>query len=303
MYDLFNPAETAPSAVASTLKALPAKVTYSIELIGPETAQQYLALNTENRPLRPTHVNRMAQDMRDGKWNFTGEPICFREGDGVLMNGQHRLHAVIASGETVQFMVVRGLAEDAWATMDRGMKRTTGDEFSRLGVSNATQAAAATRLLHRYFNAEWSKDYRSDDAELSRFYAEEHPGLMDHLPQARRFCNEVPIPMSVANVALYLSHLADVSRVGLDIQQWEEQVILGVGSTSSDSPALQLRRNLARRKQRNQRTPQRLALGLYARAWTAWVQGKPVQLLRFADTDAFPRIEWPFKRSQLKPHT
>jgi len=60
------------------------------------------------RPIRPAHVNVLASQMRRREWT-SGTQIHFaRLPDGmlVLLNGNHRIHAVVRSDTTVRFQVL-----------------------------------------------------------------------------------------------------------------------------------------------------------------------------------------------------
>lgn len=113
--------------------------------VSPDTAKEWLNANTHNRPLRTTNINRYARDMGTGRWNFNGEPIQF-DTTGRILNGQHRLHAVIQSGTTQKFLVIRNLSPEAQETMDSGAKRTPGDVLSLAGFENSKILASVARL-------------------------------------------------------------------------------------------------------------------------------------------------------------
>lgn len=53
--------------------------------------------NIDNRPLRPSHVQDLAHAMRSGQWRATHESILV-DVNGVVADGQHRLHAIVESG-------------------------------------------------------------------------------------------------------------------------------------------------------------------------------------------------------------
>lgn len=277
------------------LPELPEGVTHEIQVITPEIAEKYLALNTENRPLRAPYAMSLAKSMSDGQWTFTPDPICFRKNDGILMNGQHRLHAIVTSGRPQAMFVVWGLSEDAWARMDRGAKRTSGDEFARRGFANGPHTAAATRLLWRYAHDDWSGSLTIPDDQLIAFY-EQNPDLMETHGLARRLNQDAPLSPAVGTVALYLSRKADLEPGGLHIGEWEDEVVRGVGLLEDGSPSLQFRRQLQRRKSNNMKTSQRDALGLYAKAFRAWVRGEPVRMFKPApDGVPLPPIEFPYR--------
>ncbi|KAF7277615.1 hypothetical protein GWI33_002970, partial [Rhynchophorus ferrugineus] len=94
--DRFNVNKTKPQIAAQ------------VETITPDLARQYLAFNTHNRNVRSYRVKGYAADMRDGRWTLNGEAIKF-SADGTLLDGQHRLQAVIEADVAVQMLVVRGV--------------------------------------------------------------------------------------------------------------------------------------------------------------------------------------------------
>lgn len=69
-------------------------ITAKIEVIGVKEAADYLQYNTNNRPIRQSHVDHLADEMLSGRWKFNGESIIFDD-QGVLRNGQHRLTAIL----------------------------------------------------------------------------------------------------------------------------------------------------------------------------------------------------------------
>lgn len=112
----------------------------------PALAQEWLDRNVHNRPVRKNKVASYARDMKAGKWALNGEAVKFAM-DGVLLDGQHRLHAVVAAGVSVQMLVVSGLANETQSTMDSGVKRTTGDAFGLEGKKNAQNLAATLKKI------------------------------------------------------------------------------------------------------------------------------------------------------------
>lgn len=127
----------------------PSNIDLSVELIGPDDARQMLARNTSNRKVAKSRVQLLADAMSRGDFTFTGESIIF-DSDGNLLNGQHRLYAVLASEQPIWTVVVRRVAPDAFVHMDRGFRRLVGDDLRRLGFSDYNSLAAATKLVLSY---------------------------------------------------------------------------------------------------------------------------------------------------------
>lgn len=130
--------------MTTRLKAVP-NATAEVVNITPALAADWLALNAKNRNLRQHIVDAYARDMTAGEWHFTGEPIKF-EGRGDLIDGQHRLMAIMRCGKTVPMLVVRGLRADVQDFMDSGIKRSVADMLSLQGHTSATVLASTARF-------------------------------------------------------------------------------------------------------------------------------------------------------------
>jgi hypothetical protein len=121
--------------------------TSSVTDVTPEMAERWMALNKVNRNVRSVKVSQYAADMTEGNWLLTGEAIKFSE-SGRLLDGQHRLLAVIQANVTVQMFVTQGLPDNTQAVMDTGVKRLAADNLHIAGESNAAVLAAVARIGH-----------------------------------------------------------------------------------------------------------------------------------------------------------
>ena len=72
--------------------------------VTPEMASQWLRSNTANRKPSQAAVKRWAEIMKAHSWKLCSDAIAF-DVNGVLINGQYRLMAVIESGMTQPFLV------------------------------------------------------------------------------------------------------------------------------------------------------------------------------------------------------
>lgn len=96
------------------------------EEVTPDLAKEYLTLNKENRPLSPTKVEEWAKEMKQGKWKETHQGIAF-DWDGNLLDGQHRLAAIVMSGRTIKLMITANLDPETYRVIDDGMARDSKD--------------------------------------------------------------------------------------------------------------------------------------------------------------------------------
>jgi hypothetical protein len=99
-----------------------------------------------NRKVRQTVVAKYARDMAAGNWRETHEAIAF-DPDGKLIDGQHRLWAIVESKiDGLTLLVAKGVDRDAQAYIDSGLGRTMADRFTlslnRADITNAEIAVA-----------------------------------------------------------------------------------------------------------------------------------------------------------------
>ena len=119
--------------------------------VTPELAEQWLSANTvSNRKISKITVKRYAKDMVMGRWLVTGESIKF-DVNGKLIDGQHRLAAVVAARNTVAMYVITGLPNETILVIDTGKSRTSGDALMIAGHSvNSNEIAALARKIIGY---------------------------------------------------------------------------------------------------------------------------------------------------------
>ena len=126
------------------------------KIITPQWASQILETrNPKNRPISKPFVERMARDMVCGAFATTHQGIAFDE-NGDLLDGQHRLAAVVKSGKPIEMVVttgipvkhkLNGVSVNTFELIDGGRKRGAGQMLSMAGFKNANRQAAMVRVL------------------------------------------------------------------------------------------------------------------------------------------------------------
>lgn len=259
--------------------------------VSPETAASWLTRNTSNRPLSKSAVHQLATQIQRGEWQLTHQGIAFDE-DGVLIDGQHRLAAVVKAEVPVLMTVTHGVPRTAFTVMDTGRKRTGRDTLALAGESNATHLAAALRGLHLYLNAPdsaWSggSSVTSNDQLLAML--DQHPTIRDALAHGIALNRACRITVTAGTIGWYLTTRA---RPDIDQSPWREGVVTGALLESGD-PRLTLRNtmlSLASGKAHRRRDDSREHLLYYLKSWNAWVEGRSMKLLRRSPNETMPRI-------------
>lgn len=130
------------------------KMKITTETISPEIAEKWLAKRYgHQRPLTPTWVSELADIISNGDWEINGDAIRFSVEDE-LIDGQHRLSAIVRSGLSVESVVIRDLPSVAFDSIDQGRKRTPGHLLATLGVVNPNVCAAIARQVVVFERAE-----------------------------------------------------------------------------------------------------------------------------------------------------
>jgi hypothetical protein len=116
----------------------------SVQNVTPEIAKAFLLFNFDgNRKINNSRIDYYAKQMTNDQWKLTHQGIAFDKA-GVLIDGQHRLHAIVQSGKTVPMLVIEDLEHEGFKAMDSGMARGLG---VRTGLSNSTVAICS--VLYR----------------------------------------------------------------------------------------------------------------------------------------------------------
>jgi hypothetical protein len=130
------------------------------EEITPAMATSYLEKNVSNRVVRKGTVAADARDMKLGNWVPTHQGIGFND-RGELIDGQHRLCAIVSSGVTIRTLVTRGIPAESGEmrtmdAVDRGAVRSVADQLQlQHGYRNAAQVAGCGSTIAGLILQKW----------------------------------------------------------------------------------------------------------------------------------------------------
>lgn len=261
--------------------------TPSIERISPDDAKRLLEGNHHNRNLRMPRVAQLAGAIARGEWELNGETIKVAY-DGSLIDGQHRLQAIIEADTGIQTVVVRGLPAEAQDTVDTGRRRRLADVLAIEGYADAFAVAAAVNVLHRYrsgFRIDYSHSNAPSTQQALDLIAET-PEIEDSVKVARRVTKRIGGPIGVF-AALHCEFLdVDVDTT----ERFFDGLAVGANLGKRD-PVLQLRDQIMRSRKdpSYMQSPYHVA-GLTIKAFNLKRGGRRVDVLSFKSTEQFPPI-------------
>lgn len=244
----------------------------AIETVTPAMAKRYLTHNTRNRKIVAAHVDAIARDIRAGNWMMNAQPICFAR-DGRLLNGQHRLSAVIQAGESIEVPVMRGLPEEAYATYDIHAKKgpQLGAGFENFG-DRPLVAAAAVLLWKRELKPSGIRNAKPTPSEVMKI-VEQHPRLLELRTFGRKM-----IEFGRGSVLAYAAYCIERDDPALG------RVFLERFETGADLPRGHLILELRKRMQilRRERVSQDDQLKEMLGAWTRFRENPDLDRLKRA---------------------
>jgi hypothetical protein len=243
----------------------------SLITITPAVAAQMLEMNTANRPLTEGHVLSLSREMMGGRWKINGDMIRISATNNII-DGQHRLHAVVRSGITIQSWVIWGLNDDVFDTIDVGKRRTSGDTLSCRGEKNAARLAAALIMIEKYMTGRAEKSIRFSNTEVE--------GLLAKYPEAREsvmssISGKGLLLPSVLDACHYLFSKKDLVMTAV----FMEKIFKGIGLEEGD-PWYALRERLLMNSMSTAKLSKALLMALCIKAWNAARQGKRISKLQ-----------------------
>jgi hypothetical protein len=263
---------------------LTAKPTSSYVYVTPDVAARWLSSNTINRTIRQSKVNQYAHDMDTGHWTVSNDDICFNPA-GQLLNGQHRLRAIVQADVTVLLCVKRNVPTAAMANMDRGASRTYSDILRWRGEKNTTILGAT---LKQFVLITTGRIYQDTNVQAisgndQDAILEAEPAVRHSVEIAARLKNSIDAPPTTLAVA----HFLIAARSGTDaadlyITQLAHRTGEPAGSAihAVDSRLREIRRN-------RQTYSTRELIYLLLKGWNYYAAGKSVAKLQTSPKGEF----------------
>jgi hypothetical protein len=264
-----------------------------VQTITPAKASEWLEANTTNRPVSRTVVRAFAEAMKRGEWIVTHQGIAF-DVSGVLIDGQHRLAAVVDADVPVAMTVFTDVDDGTFDVLDTGKRRNAADVLAIEGEKSATMLAAMVRtvwLFHNRPDLNWSGGAAAVTNHQIVQTLEDHPKLRDFVAVGEQIAAATGMIKSAAGAASYLVEHANRRT---NLAPWYEGIIDGAGLKKND-PRLLFRRVMfaMARKQAGQvlrRRDTREHVALYIKAFNAWATDDDITQLRFTTRETMPPV-------------
>lgn len=219
--------------------------------VTPAMARDWLQFNSGNREIQKNHIATIKRDILKSNWMMNAQPICFTDnplqvgGRGAprLLNGQHRLHAIIEANTAIDVPIATGIPRQAFATFDTHAKRTVRRAGNR--VDDRVLAAAAKLQWKQDNDLPLTGSGNSPSATEILKTLNDHPDLPAGFARARR---SGMTELGSAGVMTYF-----IYRVLHEHSLWGAEFLDGIeygANLDRGNPILNLR-NLARGRRKS----------------------------------------------------
>ena len=278
-----------PKATASRVVPI-LKPTVSYVTVDPAAASRWLGSNKVNRSIRHAKINQYANDMANGRWSLSNDAICFAP-DGTLLNGQHRLHAVIKSGVTIVLLIARNMPPESMTSMDIGTSRTAADALGFDGEKSTHLLAAAAKLAIVYSDGRIYRDNKQQ--AVSPGEIREFVGMNPLIRESVHVTAGIKSKIDCAPSVLATTHWIIADHAGISVaDHYLTQLATRTGEREGsavlavDSRLRQLRRNKSQ-------FSQRAYLALLLKGWNYYAKDASVTALTMSASARIPApIGW-----------
>lgn len=221
-----------------------AKVTSAVEVITPEIAEEILKNNRRenNRRVRQARVDYYAKMIARNAWDLNGETVKIAY-DGQLLDGQHRLLAVVQADAPIEMVVVRGVDPEFFSTIDDGLGRNYSDHLFTNGYKiNAAKIGTAAKICLG-FNKRgvFKRLFGKVPPDVILRYVENNPALVEACRYITQLGKLMP---GSARIALY-HVLSIVDAVAAEL--FFDSLFSGANLSEGD-PVLTLRNRLTTKR-------------------------------------------------------
>jgi hypothetical protein len=268
----------------------PAGVQARLITVTPELAAKWLERNDHNRSMVMSRVDAYANDMRRGDWRLNGEAIKISR-EGKILDGQHRLAAILEANVAIETLVITGLEPDDQETMDQGRARSLADVLKLRGEKYHNPLATAARALCLF-------ELYGQVVQPAYVPAPTVPQASRTLSRNADLRESVAVAYGLRRPWMPSSHMGALHFLWATVDREAADDFLTKLSTGEalhrGHPIYALREQLMTAHMERETLPQRTQLALIIKAWNAYLAGDEIRRLQWTPggphAEAFPEI-------------
>ena len=242
-----------------------------LDFISPEKATELLKKNINNYyTMKQSEVDRLVVDILSKNWLTTGTPIQF-DVNGILIDGQTRLSAIVKSGVSIPIVVVNNVPPAAKYVLDGGHKRSF-DQRVKNDEDHPTLLGSTLRMLHAWIYKKNSIGHSrvASTPELLDLLSK-HPGVRDSVAS---YSKQMPVNVISKTIAAFCHYV--LNKISPEqAEEFLQKLITGSGLDES-SPILVLRNLLINSKSLGITIDNRAKISFIFKTWNAFRSNKKI---------------------------
>lgn len=258
------------------------------QTVTPEQAKSWLAQNTNNyRKMTQRTVKTYARDITAGRWKYNHNAIMIAA-DGTLLDGQHRLAAIVLANKPIVTDVVFGADISIADSLDNGKMRHATDIAAWEQLENTSVGCAIARMLILHdegllLSTSGGKNTGACPSrqEVVDRFRRDNEAIQRGIRVTDK-CKTL-MPGSIAGICFLLFDR-------LDSEMAERFFVsLGTGAGLEDGSAVhRLRERLIDNRGSKAKLPSYYLIALTIKAWNYFIYGRKMRYLRWKEDEPFP---------------
>jgi hypothetical protein len=259
--------------------------------VTPQMATEFLSIQKtwplKQRRINTLQVRRYAEMMRSGKWQKNGESLKFNGSQ--LLDGQHRLHAVIEADVTLPFLIVNDLEASSFSTIDQGMPRTITHLLEIQNYTYKANVIAAARRTCLYLKDKQVYAHSSGSA----IHRIETDVLMEYIianGEALQEATKIAAKCNIGHTSL-LATLCFLRRENPAVGMFFQRLRDGISVHPQDPVHLLREKLLVNRVGAVRRANAVVVMAWCVKSWNAYLMQRQLRRLYWdAERETFPEI-------------
>lgn len=260
------------------------------KLITPAKAVELLQSNVKNRTPKNPIVLKYAKDMSNGKWKDDTFEMIKISKSGIILDGQHRLLAVVKSNVPIYFHIVEGLDDSIFDVLDTGSVRSACDVFKINNVKNGNIVPAIINVYDILKSNKSGRSIQVNNKKTNADLLEEYninPNKWDSIAtNSFTLYRQFGKILSTSFIGGFIAFFNDINTD--DSERFMSQ--LCSGKNVQNETINMLRMKLVNEKVSVHKLSHQTKQALVIKCWNAFRENKDVKILRWTpSTDIFPK--------------
>jgi hypothetical protein len=262
------------------------------EDISPAKAKSMLELMPRNRKINKTRIKNYALLMKQGQWDENHPQGLIFDKNGKLIDGQHRLHAVVESNKTIKFYCTFNADDNCVANLDNGLSRTIDQTGQIMGLDTDKLSIAIAKCLF----IQIGKNVSTRDIDSNHVLAmyQSHQESIDFAKQKKSHPSIVYAPVRAMVARAHYQALNNPEHIAFGrvdkLDRFIEVLDTGFATSDNESPIVALRNSYLNSKVKGA-TTEKTKLSFAAKTVTAiykYLSDSNTKVIQEAKAQLFP---------------